>query len=121
MIIRNSSGPSRCSQCLLDADEAVRMHLRESRPCSHPGCPLQRIIRAALEHRPTIVFGPVRKPPGIIVGKAYTRSPAMIHILSKKTRFDKFITFIINQFKKLHNYGNLQFRQVSSWIQSRLR
>lgn len=78
MIIRNASGPSRCKQCLLDIDEAVRMHLGENNPCSRPG----QIIGAALEHRrhPPIIIGTVtvRKPPGIVFGKAYSISPVAI-------------------------------------------
>ena len=104
MIIRKAAKPSRCTLCLQDADEAIMRHLRENKPCTHPNCPLRDVITAALDHQrdaPGIIFGTIKKPTTITFGRQQTRSPSMIHILSKRTKCEKFYEFIINQLKKI--------------------
>lgn len=103
MIIRQASGPTRCTLCLQDADEAIKRHLRENKPCTHPYCPLHKVISAALEHQnsPRIVFGISHEHPPITFRRERARYPSMIHVLSKKTTFEKFFHHIINQLKKI--------------------
>lgn len=112
MIIRKASHPARCVCCLQDYDEAVRRHLRENKPCTHPNCPLRDVINAAFEYQ--------NKKPKIVFGERRTnqiRSPSMFHVLHKKTFLEKCCEYIMFNYKRIKKEnGNSFFKQIQKWF-----
>ena len=102
MNIKKVSRPTKCKLCLQDADEEIQRHIRENRPCTQLGCPLQKEINAALERKRNqrkIVFGTPKKQ-SIYQNRAKSVKYSEMSN-TKKSKFKKHVDYIINHFKKL--------------------